>query len=393
MDPTGTQRAPHRWTWVDVDLDAIAGNVAALVEIAAPAAVWVVVKADGYGHGDIAVARAAIDAGATGCAVALVDEGERLRASGVTLPILVLSEQPPEYADRIVSAGLTPTVYTARGVGAIAAAAVRAGTEIGLHVKVDTGMQRVGIAPDSLNELLVSIHDMRGVRLAGLCTHLALADVPAHPATTEQLAVFDRALGTSRRAGLVDDDVIVHVGNSAGALCHPAARRDVVRTGIAVYGIDPSSEAPLDRGRFRQAMRWWSRASLVKEVAAGSHISYGWRHRFECDTRVATVPVGYADGVPRRWSEVGGTVLIGGRERPVVGVVTMDQLMVDLGPDPNGDDPVSVGDEVVLIGNQGLATLSVEDWADRLGTIGYEVVCAVSARVPRRVVGSGADPS
>ncbi|MGA1035976.1 MAG: alanine racemase, partial [Ilumatobacteraceae bacterium] len=216
---------------------------------------------------------------------------------------------------------------------------------------------------------------------------------PAHPATTEQLAVFDRALGTSRRAGLVDDDVIIHVGNSAGALCHPAARRDVVRTGIAVYGIDPSSEAPLDRGRFRQAMRWWSRASLVKEVAAGSHISYGWRHRFECDTRVATVPVGYADGVPRRWSEVGGTVLIGGRERPVVGVVTMDQLMVDLGPDPNGDDPVSVGDEVVLIGNQGLATLSVEDWADRLGTIGYEVVCAVSARVPRRVVGSGADPS
>ncbi|MGA1035018.1 MAG: alanine racemase, partial [Ilumatobacteraceae bacterium] len=152
MDPTGTQLAPHRWTWVDVDLDAIAGNVAALVEIAAPAAVWVVVKADGYGHGDIAVARAAIDAGATGCAVALVDEGERLRASGVALPILVLSEQPPEYADRLVSAGLTPTVYTARGVEAIAAAAVRAGTEIGLHVKVDTGMQRVGIAPDSLNE-------------------------------------------------------------------------------------------------------------------------------------------------------------------------------------------------------------------------------------------------
>ena len=393
MESVDVQRAPHRWTWVDVDLDAIAGNVAALVELAAPASVWAVVKADGYGHGDIAVAHTAVAAGATGCAVALVDEGERLRASGVAVPILVLSEQPAEYADRIVSAGLTPTVYTADGVAAIASAADKAGAEIGLHVKVDTGMQRVGVAPDSLIELLMLIRDTPGVRLAGLCTHLALADLPTHPATTEPLAAFDRVVGAAQRGGLVDDDVTVHVGNSAGALCHPAARRDVVRTGIAVYGINPSSDVPLDRGRFRQAMRWWSRVSLVKEVAAGSHISYGWRHSFERSTRVATVPVGYADGVPRRWSEVGGTVLIGGRERPVVGVVTMDQLMVDLGPDPDGGDQVAVGDEVVLIGAQGPASLSVEDWADRLGTIGYEVVCAVSARVPRRVVGSGVDPS
>jgi alanine racemase len=381
-------RAPHRWSGVDVDRAAIIGNVAALVERAVPAEVWAVVKADGYGHGDVETAHAAIAAGATGCAVALIDEGERLRASGIAVPILVLSEQPCEFSDRLIAADLTPTVYSRRAVTDLGVAATRVGKVIDVHVKVDSGMQRVGISPEQLIELLQHVDATTGVRLGGVCTHLAVADDPSHPATAQQLAVFDAAIAPARQAGLVGDDVIIHVANSAGALCHGDARRDVVRCGIAVYGIDPSDEVRLDRAQFRPAMRWWARVSLVKEVAAGSHVSYGWRHRVDVDTRIATVPVGYADGVPRRWSAVGGTVLIGGRERPVVGVVTMDQLMVDLGADPDGVDPVVVGDEVVLIGQQGAASLPVEEWARRLGTIGYEIVCGISSRVPRRVVGT-----
>ena len=386
-------RAPHRWCGVDVDRAAIIGNVGALIERATPADVWAVVKADGYGHGDVETAHAAIEAGATGCAVALIDEGERLRASGIAVPVLVLSEQPPEFSERLIAGGLTPTVYSFRAVTELGVAATRVGKVIDVHVKVDTGMQRVGITPGAVIEMLEHVAATSGVRLGGVCTHLAVADDPSHPATAQQLATFDAAIAAARKAGLLGDDVIIHVANSAGALCHDEARRDVVRCGIAVYGIDPSDEVRLDRARFRPALRWWARVSLVKEVAAGSHVSYGWRHRFDADTRLATVPVGYADGVPRRWSAVGGTVLIGGRERPVVGVVTMDQLMVDLGPDPDGDDPVVVGDEVVLIGQQGTASLPVEEWARRLGTIGYEIVCGISARVPRRVVGTAPEHS
>lgn len=393
MTGAETQRAPHRWSQAEVDLDAIAANVRALVEQAAPAQVWAVVKADAYGHGDIAVAQTAIAAGASGCAVALIDEGVRLRHAGVTGPVLVLSEQPVEYLDRLVAADLTPTVYSSDGVLGVSDAACAAGVVVGVHVKVDTGMQRVGVAPDSLSDLLRLIEGTGGVRLAGIFTHLAVADSPDHPATEQQLDTFDRCLDEARSRGLVDESVMIHAANSAGALVHPDARRDLVRTGIAVYGIDPSDEVRLDRSRFRAALRWTSKVSLVKVVEPGSHVSYGWRHRVEQRTRVATVPVGYADGVPRRWSTVGGTLLIGGRERPVIGVVTMDQLMVDLGPDPDGIDPVAVGDEVVLIGSQGAAQLSAEEWARRLGTIGYEVVCAISARVPRSVVGATADPS
>jgi alanine racemase len=393
MTLTEVQRAPNRWSGVEVDLDAIAGNVAALVACSSPAVVWAVVKADAYGHGDVAVARAAVAAGASGCAVALIDEGERLRQGGVDVPVLVLSEQPPEFAARMVTAGLTPTVYTPSGIAALGAAAVAAGVAIDVHVKVDTGMQRVGVSPHGLSDVLAVVHGTTGVRLGGICTHLALADSPDHPATAAQLQEFDRVVDEARERGLVDERVLIHVANSAGALLHPVSRRDVVRTGIAVYGIDPSPEVLLDRGQYRAALRWWSRVSLVKEVEAGSHISYGWKHQFASRTRVATVPVGYADGVPRRWSAVGGSVLIGGRERPVVGVVTMDQLMVDLGPDPDGSDQVSIGDEVVLIGHQGDSLLTVEEWARRLGTIGYEVVCAISARVPRSVVGSSPDLS
>jgi alanine racemase len=373
-----------RWAWADVDLDAVRHNVEVLRRIVAPSAVWAVVKADGYGHGAVDVARAAMDGGATGLCVALVQEGIELRAAGIGAPILVLSEQPPESAAALVAHGLTPTVYSVPFVDALGAAAAAAGTEVGVHVKVDTGMQRVGVAPDGVAAVLDRLdrHAPR-LRLAGIFTHLAVADEPDREFTATQLARFDEVLDRIRAAGRLPEDAAVHVANSAGGLAHPASRRSLVRCGITIYGISPGHGVDDRCGDLRPALSLRARVSLVKRVAAGTGISYGLRHTFAGPATVATVPIGYADGVPRRLAATRGEVLIGGRRRPIVGVVTMDQLMVDC-----GDDDVAVGDEVVLIGEQdgpdGPQRIRAEDWADRLGTIGYEVVCGIGARVARR---------
>ncbi len=377
----------QRWAWVDVDLDAIRHNVALLRATVAPSDVWVVVKANGYGHGALEVARAALDAGAGGLCVALVHEGVELRRGGIDAPILVLSEQPPDAASVIVANDLTPTVYTDGFIDALAAAALAAGrSDRTVHVKVDTGMQRVGAQPEAVTALVERIGEHSPMlRLGGVFTHLAVADEPGDEFTALQLGRFDEVLTT---LGL-DGDVAVHAANSAGALAHPAARRSFVRAGIAVYGISPGHGVDELCHDVRPALSLRARVSFVKTVRAGSRISYGLRHTFDRDTTVATVPIGYADGVPRRLSSTGGDVLIAGRRRPIVGVVTMDQLMVDCGPGAGVDGaPVAVGDEVVLIGEQdgpeGVQRIRAEDWADRLGTIGYEIVCGIGARVPRR---------
>ncbi len=372
---------PHRWAWADVDLDAIRHNVDVLRSAVAPSAVWVVVKANGYGHGAVAVARAALGAGAGGLCVALVQEGVELRRDGIDAPILVLSEQPPEAATVIVANDLTPTVYTEGFIDALAAAALAAGRpDRAVHVKVDTGMQRVGARPDEVAALVDRIVEQSPMlRLGGVFTHLAVADEPDDEFTSLQLGRFDEVLSTLG----VADDVDVHAANSAGALAHPAARRSFVRAGIAVYGISPGHGVDDLCHDLHPALSLRARVSYVKTVRAGSRISYGLCHTFDRDTTVATVPIGYADGVPRRLSSTGGEVLIAGRRRPIVGVVTMDQLMVDCGP----GDPVAVGDEVVLIGRQdgpaGTERIRAEDWAERLGTIGYEIVCGIGTRVPR----------
>jgi len=372
---------PQRWAWVDVDLDAVRHNVELIRAIVAPSDVWAVVKADGYGHGAIEVARAVLDAGAAGLCVALVQEGAALRHHGIVAPILVLSEQPPEQAGAIVDHELTPTVYTTTFIDALADAVLAAGgSDRGVHVKVDTGMQRVGARPDDVAALVERIAlRSPALALAGVFTHLAVADEPADVFTALQLQRFDAVLADIGVGG----DVLVHAANSAGALAHVDARRSLVRAGIAVYGISPGHGVDDLCTGLRPALSLRSRVSFVKTVRAGTRISYGLRHTFERDTTVATVPIGYADGVPRRLSSTGGEVLIGGRRRPIVGVVTMDQLMVDCGP----ADDVTVGDEVVLIGEQdgpdGPQRVRAEEWADRLGTIGYEIVCGIGTRVPR----------
>ena len=380
---------PTRWAWVDVDLDAIRHNVEHLRSVVAPSALWAVVKANGYGHGAVEVANAALGAGAQGLCVALVGEGVELRDAGIDAPILVLSEQPNDAVDDIVRYRLMATVYTVAFIEKLAAAARDRGVDgVPVHLKIDTGMQRVGVAPAGVSEVVAALDSHAPtLLLVGVFTHLALADEPADDFNAVQLERFDGALADLAavfpEAGPGSSQLLVHAANSVAALANPDARRSFVRAGIAIYGISPGAGVdPLCSG-LRPALSLRSRVSFVKRVAAGSRISYGLRHTFERDSTVATVPVGYADGVPRRLFAVGGEVLIGGRRRRIVGAVTMDQLMVDV-----GDDTVASGDDVVLIGEQdgpgGPQRIRAEDWAELLDTIGYEIVCGIGPRVPRR---------
>ena len=369
--------AVSRRAWADVDLDAIRHNAAVLASLASPAALCVVVKADAYGHGMVPVARAALDAGATWLAVAVVEEGAALRQAGIAAPILLLSEPPPEAMAAAVAARLTPTVYTPRGVEAAAEAAERGRAPVSVHLKVDTGMHRAGADPEDAVEVAEAVERSRGLRLEGLWTHLAVADDPSQDAyTLTQLERFEEA--RDRLAAVGVNPPVLHAANSAGAIAHPSSRYDMVRCGIAVYG-HPPSPALAGRADLEPALSLKAEVAMVRQLPAGERISYGRCYGLGASCTVATVPLGYADGVPRRLSAVGGTVLVGGRRCPIAGTVTMDQIMVDCGPDGS----VAVGDEVVLIGRQGDAEITAEEWAELLDTISYEILCGIGARVAR----------
>jgi alanine racemase len=378
--------------WADVDLDAVAHNVRALRQLVAPARFCAVVKADGYGHGAVPVSRAALAAGADWLAVAQVDEAVVLRDAGIEAPLLILSEPRPDEVDAAVGLGAHLTVYTAEMIAALADAVGRrsrrlavAGGQVPLplHLKVDTGMRRVGAEPHEALPLAKAIGASPRLVLAGTFTHLPVADEPDDPFTSEQLARFDAVLAELSAApgwpGAGDTRPVRHAANSAGAICFPDARYDMVRCGITVYGIPP---APSLAGRvdLRPALHLASEVSFVKEVPAGTAVSYGHRQRTERDTVLATVPIGYADGVTRALPLAGAEVLVGGRRRPMIGVVTMDHLMVDCGPDAE----VRPGDPVVLLGQQGDERITPDEWAAKLGTIAYEIVCAIGPRVERR---------
>jgi alanine racemase len=367
--------------WADVDLSAVRHNCAVLRRVTAPAALCVVVKADGYGHGAEAMGRAALQGGATWLAVALVEEGAALRAAGFECPLLLLSEPPPDSMRDVVAERLTSTVYTRAGVRALAEAAESAHVVVDAHVKVDTGMHRVGAEPEETAEIVGAVVGASHLRFAGLWTHLAVADGTAEEDrvfTTTQLRRFAEVRGALEDAGLRAP--LLHAANSAGAICYPDARLDMVRCGIAAYGLAPAvGLAPEVTDELRPVLSLRARVSMVRTLDAGERPSYGRRYPLPETSVVATVPIGYADGVPRRAFDDGLTVLIGGRRRPLAGSVTMDQIMVDCGLDPD----VGPGDEVVLIGSQDDETITAWEWATRLGTIAYEVVCAIGPRVPR----------
>jgi alanine racemase len=367
-----------RPVWSEIDLGAVRHNVGALLETVAPAQLLAVVKADAYGHGAVPVARAALEAGAQWLGVALVEEGVALRDAGLSAPILVLSEPPPAAASEVVARGLTPVVYTHHGIEALAKAVAEAGRgePLGVHLKVDTGMHRVGCALDQAVMFVESITQTPELELEGICTHFAVADEVDNPYTARQAEVFDGLLAQLESRGLRPR--IAHAANSAAALVFPGARYDLVRVGIALYGVPPAPDLA-DRIALRPALALKAHVSFVKDLDAGERLSYGLRYAVSRRSRVATVPVGYADGVPRNLGAVGGEVLVGGRRCPIAGTITMDQLMVDV-----GEGAVEVGEEVVLLGRQGAEEITAGEWAQRLGTIAYEIVCQIGPRVPRR---------
>ncbi len=367
-----------RAAWIDIDLDAVRHNVGYLCSLVGDAKVMAVVKANGYGHGAVQVAETALEAGAHGLCVALVQEGIELRRAGIESPILVLSEQPLDQAGDIVAHGLIATAYSVSFIDALEHEA-RLRNVVGqeVHLKIDTGMNRVGCKPSDAVELGGRIMARSPeLVLGGVFTHLASADDLDSDFTDRQIAKFDVTLTALRDAGV--ETGWIHIANSAGSITSHQSHRDMVRAGIALYGIAPDIAIEHLCTQLRPALSLKACITFVKKVAAGEGISYGQRHHFEKATTVVTVPLGYADGVPRRLSAVGGEVLIGGRRCPIVGVVTMDQLMVDV-----GDQSVAIGDEVVLIGTQGTESVLANEWGSRLDTIGYEIVCGLSNRLPR----------
>lgn len=354
-----------RPTYAEIDLGAIRHNVTELAGLIAPSQLCAVVKADAYGHGDAPVAQAALDAGAKWLAVALVEEGARLREAGVDAPILLLSEPGVDSVPEIVSWGLTPTAYSIRFIEALAAT----GAELGVHLKVDTGMHRVGAAPRMVHDLVAALHRTGNLELAAVWTHFPVADEdPIF--TMHQIEGFDSTVASL-------EVPMVHMANTAGAVLFPEARRDMCRIGLGIYGLHPSHETRA-LVSLQPAMRLVSHVSHVQHLEKGARPSYGRIKELTMDATVVTVPVGYADGLARGLSRY-GCALIKGRRYPLAGTITMDQVVVNV-----GSDDVGVGEEVVLLGRQGDQEISADEWAEELETISYEVVCSIGPRVPRR---------
>ena len=358
--------------WADVDPSAIAHNTGLIKQlVGARTAVMAVVKANGYGHGALPAARAAIVGGASWLGVSSVPEGLELRKAGIREPILNLGYTPPVALSAAVAAKLALTVYDRAGLALLKTAA----TEINVHVKVDSGMHRLGATPDEAIRLATEVHADANLRLEGFWTHFADADRDL-AFTTQQLRIFLDARAALIRAGVTD--FISHAANSAATLRLPEARLDLVRAGLILYGVRPVpgwSDLP----SLRPALTWQTIVTHVVAVPAGESVGYGRRFSAKQLARVATIAAGYADGLHWRAAENGCAIVRGARV-PFAGSISMDQAALDVGTVPN----VQVGDVVTLIGRDGDATLTADDLAEASGTISYEVLCGISNRVPRR---------
>jgi alanine racemase len=380
-------RSAHsrRPAWAEISASALVHNVGSLKSVLGATKLCGVVKANGYGHGITVVARTVVQAGVDSLAVATVDEGIELRDAGVTVPILLLAEVPgPTLADALAGP-LTATIGSLRGALDLVEAATKLGGVHPVHVKVDTGMHRMGVEPALVNDVLEVLASSGHVDVEGIYTHLSVADGSSEDDrdfTRGQIEAFDEvlaALAPNRRPR------VVHLANSAGALGYERARRDLARVGLAMYGYLPQAwlaDALDARGvTLVPAMTLRAKVVAVRRVAAGERPSYGRRRALQRDSNIVTIPFGYADGFPRRLFGAGAEVLIHGRRFPLAGNVTMDQLLVDV-----GDEEVTLGEDVVLLGRQGDEQISADEWAKRGETIAWEILCGVGVRVPRVLV-------
>ena len=364
--------------WAEIDLAAIRHNIRLLRERAEGAEVMGVVKGYAYGHGNPESALAMLDGGATRLGVARVAEGMHLRDAGIAVPIHVFTEPPHEAAATMVETDLTATVYTESFARVLSGAASAAGKTVPVHVKVDTGMHRVGLPPSEVPDAVRTIASLPGLEIEGAWSHLAVADVPDHPFTDKQVSLFNDLVGQIERAGV--ELRYRHLANSAATIARPDTHLDVVRCGIAAYGLWPS-EVFVDSLDLRPAMALRARVGMVKTVPEGEAVSYGLQYELERTGRVITVTAGYADGYDRRLSGI-GDVLVRGSRYHVSGTICMDQFMVDV-----GDEDIEIGETATLIGAEGDERVTAEELAVLIGTINYEVTSRVPSRVPRVFLG------
>jgi alanine racemase len=363
-----------RHTEARVDLTAIAANVASLGERVAPAGVMAVVKADGYGHGSVAAARAALDGGAQRLAVVHVAEALRLRDAGITAPVLCLMALPTDPHADAIAADVELSAATPEMIALLDDAAARLGSVARVHLKADTGLSRGGAPPSEWPSLVEAALDARYVDVAALWSHFASADDPGNPSIAAQLVAFEEASETAYKLG-VDPGVTRHLANTAAGITVPSSRFDFVRFGGGIYGLSTlPGGAP---GWLRPAMTLTARLIQVKRVPAGSGVSYNHRYVTGAETTLGLVPLGYADGVPR--SAMGQPLVWArGRRWPISGTVCMDQFVIDF-----GDEPVEAGDEVVLFGPGDAGEPTAQEWGETLGTISYEIATGLGQRVPR----------
>jgi alanine racemase len=365
-----------RPTMAQIDLQALSHNYSEVIRRIDGRKVLAVVKARAYGHGAVPVARRVVELGAHMLGVALVEEGAELRAAGITAPVLVMGPVVPDQAGAIVSLHLTPVVFTPRLATALSQEAVRAGGTVRVHVKVDTGMGRIGVAPEDALPFITAAAGLPGIEVEGLMTHFADADLRDKHFAAVQLDRFESLLRSLEETGVRIP--LRHAANSAAVLEYARALLTMVRPGLMLYGYDP-----VERGSgadLRPVLSLVTRVALLKRVPAGTPISYGRTYVTRRESLIATIPVGYADGYSRALSNR-GEAIVRGRRVPVAGRVCMDMTMLDVTDVPG----VAEGDEVVLIGSAGRERITAEDLAAWTGTIAYEVLCGISARVPRVV--------
>jgi alanine racemase len=359
-------------TWLEIDLGAIKNNLNLLTKLTGRP-VMPVVKANAYGHGLIEVSKTAVEAGVEWLGVARIEEALALRAAGVACKILVLGYTPPRRVGAAVQEEISLTVYDKAVAQSYADEAVQAGGSVKVHVKVDSGMGRLGVFPQDAVEFVRWLKGQPGLDVEAIFTHFARADEPKYNTTDGQIEKFESALQQLEKEGIKPR--LVHAANSAGSLNYPAGRYDLVRCGIAMFGLPPSPDTPLPEG-FIPALSWKTHLVSLKTLPPGHGVSYNFQYFTKKDERIGAIAIGYADGFRRR---AGNFVLVRGKRVPVVGAVCMDQCMVQLDDVPEAH----IQDEVVLIGRQGGEMISADDLAKDWGTINYEVLCGLADRVPR----------
>ena len=366
-------------TWAEIDLDALSHNIREIRRVTdARAGIMAVVKANGYGHGAVEVSRVVLENGATRLAVARSAEGVELRMAGIGAPILVMGYTPVQMIREVAEYKLDQVVYGGDYALEVNEQAGRMGVKIPVHIKIDTGMGRLGVVAGtgSAVEEVKKIAALPHLQAVGIFTHFASADSAEKTYTITQMESFLNLLESLRREGL--EFPFKHSANSAAIIDLPESALNMVRAGISLYGLYPSEEVDKGRLELQPVMTLKTRIAQLKEVPPGFSVSYGCTYITPKNTVIATLPVGYADGYSRLLSSK-GEILVRGRRAPIVGRICMDQCMIDVGHIPG----VTTGDEVVLFGKQGHCILPVEEVARWIGTINYEVVCMLSSRVPR----------